>query len=363
MSLACPRSRRRPAVVTVASVPASHPYVRHLSHTTRTDDVVRLPDPIPADGQKIAGAWWPPVMLDPAWIDAHADEFDLLHLHFGFDALSTDTLAEVVDALRRHDKPLVFTVHDLHNPHQVDVTAHDRQLDVLIPAAARLITLTPGAAAQIERRWGRRAEVIPHPHIVPLTDLPSSRDRTPTTTVGLHLKSLRANMGAPAALDALSTVARRSPAVRVVVDVHHDVLDPSSRNHSPAVVETLARLVSEGAIETHVHDFYTDAELFAYLRSLDVSVLAYRFGTHSGWLEACADLGTTVVAADCGFYEQQHPCETFQVTSDGIDVDSLVEAIDAACASERVPLGPQIRSAERDDIADRHALIYRDVLR
>ena len=34
-----------------------------------------------------------------------------------------------------------------------------------------------------------------------------------------------------------------------------------------------------------------DDELWDYLQSLDVSVLPYRFGTHSGWLEACHDLG------------------------------------------------------------------------
>ena len=44
-----------------------------------------------------------------------------------------------------------------------------------------------------------------------------------------------------------------------------------------------------------------------YLASLDVSVLPYRFGTHSGWLEACRDLGTAVVAPTCGYYADQGP--------------------------------------------------------
>ena len=41
-----------------------------------------------------------------------------------------------------------------------------------------------------------------------------------------------------------------------------------------------------------MHDYFTDDELWGYLQALDVSVLPYRFGTHSGWLEACHDLGT-----------------------------------------------------------------------
>ncbi|MGN6613238.1 MAG: PaaI family thioesterase, partial [Angustibacter sp.] len=64
-------------------------------------------------------------------------------------------------------------------------------------------------------------------------------------------------------------------------------------------------LAHRGLVDLHVHDYFTDEELWAYLQGLDVSVLPYRFGTHSGWLEACHDLGTWVVAPDCGFYAEQ----------------------------------------------------------
>ena len=62
-----------------------------------------------------------------------------------------------------------------------------------------------------------------------------------------------------------------------------------------------------------MHDYFTDDELWDYLSSLDVSVLPYRFGTHSGWLEACFDLGTIVLAPDCGYYAEQRPCVTYAV--------------------------------------------------
>jgi hypothetical protein len=32
---------------------------------------------------------------------------------------------------------------------------------------------------------------------------------------------------------------------------------------------------------------------------------SYWFGTHSGWLEACFDLGTAVIAPNCGYYHQK----------------------------------------------------------
>ena len=67
-------------------------------------------------------------------------------------------LEELVAALRRRGKPLVFTVHDLRNPHHPDRAAHDRHLDVLVPAADALITLTQGAAAEIRAPVGPRGD-------------------------------------------------------------------------------------------------------------------------------------------------------------------------------------------------------------
>ncbi|MFI1607203.1 glycosyltransferase [Streptomyces griseofuscus] len=163
---AAPRTARSFAVVRVASVPAGHIYVRHCAAPIDGDAVVRLPGPRPNGAPSTSQRWWPPAMLDPAWVDAHEAEFDVCHLHFGFDAQSPAALTALIAALRRHGKPLVYTAHDLRNPHQADPGPHLAALDVLVPAADRLITLTPGAAAEITSRWNRRATALPHPHVV-----------------------------------------------------------------------------------------------------------------------------------------------------------------------------------------------------
>ena len=59
----------------------------------------------------------------------------------------------------------VLTVHDLRNPHQHDAAVLERQLAVLVPAADVVLTLTDGAAAEIATRFGRAAEVVPHPAV------------------------------------------------------------------------------------------------------------------------------------------------------------------------------------------------------
>ena len=118
------------SVPTVASVPSGHVYVRHLAPVDGRG-AVRLPDPDPNRPDRPAGAtWWPPVMLDPEW--ARTADFDVFHLHFGFDAVRPEDLDKLTRVLRGRGKPFVFTVHDLRNPHHEDRRLHDQQLDVLV---------------------------------------------------------------------------------------------------------------------------------------------------------------------------------------------------------------------------------------
>jgi hypothetical protein len=120
-------------------------------------------------------------------------------------------------------------------------------------------------------------------------------------------------------------------------------------------------------VEVRVHPYFSDDQLWEYLASLSVSVLPYRFGTHSGWLEACHDLGTAIIAPDCGFYHQQRPAEVFRFDEDAFDADSLRAAVhrthdrwQSGVAAPR-PTWEQRRS-ERHDLASAHARLYREAL-
>lgn len=130
-----PAGRTRSGLIRVASVPAGHVYVRHIADPSGGDGVVRLDDPVPPGPDVLNGQWWPPAMLSPAWVLDHHQEFDVFHVQFGFDAQDADRLGALVHALRAVRKPLVYTVHDLRNPHHLDPRAHDAHLNVLIPQA------------------------------------------------------------------------------------------------------------------------------------------------------------------------------------------------------------------------------------
>ncbi|WP_329163154.1 glycosyltransferase [Streptomyces anulatus] len=348
--------------IRVASVPANHVYVRHLS-PPEGDRVTRLADPRPCGAPSGSQQWWPPVMLDPGWVDEHADTFDVFHLHFGFDAQTPAALSELLAALRRNGKPLVYTVHDLANPHHLDEGEHRTQLDVLVPGADQLITLTPGAAQEIAARWGRVATVVPHPHVVEPEGLLRPRPRHDAFTVGLHAKSIRPNMDPLPVVRVLADVLPELPGAVLRVDCHPDVDDPESHWYAPGVLDELRGMSREGRLELSVHDYFDDDALWDYLIGLDVSVLPYRFGTHSGWLEACHDLGTTVVAPSCGFYAQQRPCLIYGHDRQGLDAASLRDAVRTAYQERPTwRADPVERGAERFRIARAHEALYEGLL-
>lgn len=350
-------------MIRVASVPASHVYVRHLADPCDGDGVVRLADPVPADGRRVPGGWWPPLMLDPVWIGRHSGEFDVFHIHFGFDAIDRAAMSDIVHELAVRRVPLVYTVHDLRNPHHRDPVPHRQVLDVLIPAADEVITLTAGAAARIESIWHRQARVLPHPHVVQRDLIERPRRVGGEFVVGVHVKSLRANMDPFPVLDTLAEVVPTLAGARLRVDVHDEIFDPGNRYwYAPESFRRLLRYADRPSVEVRVHPYFTEAELWDYLSSLSVSVLPYRFGTHSGWLEACYDLGTAVLAPSCGFYAQQQDCAVFGFDEDHFDGASLAAGVRRLYRGASARATWLDRAAQRRWVAAAHRDLYERVL-
>jgi hypothetical protein len=311
-----------------------------------------------------AGQWWPPPALDSEWVREHGDEVDVVHLHFGFDASEPTDLERWCDTLDDAGIPLVLTVHDLVNPHFVDQRDHLARLDVLVPRAASVVTLTAGAARRIAARWGRDATVLPHPHVAPLDQLdrPHARPRD-EFVVGLHLKSLRANVVVADLLRILGDAVAATPGGRLLVHLHREVRDASHPRHDRALLNQLETSAARGLLELNLHAPHTDAELWRYLRSIDLSVVPYAFGTHSGWVEACYDLGTAVLAPRTGYWTEQQHCHTFGWRpGEGPDRADVFRAVAEAYAARPVtPASRAEREAQRRAVSDAHEQIYRAV--
>ena len=337
--------------VRVLHVPADHGYVAHL-----TDDRVPGVEFVRAPGDD--GGWRPSPALEAAWVEAHAGHFEVLHVHFGFEGRTPDELGDLVAALRSRGRGLVLTVHDLENPHLPSQDGYARLLDVLVPAADAVVTLTPGAADEIARRWSRPARVVPHPHVAPPAEIGLPRPQRPRPVVGLHLKSLRANLQAAPVLRSLVEAVGRLPEAELRVDVHDEALDPAFPRHDAGLVRELRAAAASGALDLRVHPRFDDAGLLDYLRGLDVSVLGYGFGTHSGWLELCHDLGVPVVAGRVGFLHQQQALVQVDLHDPGALAEGLAQALgqvpgSAATADDRL--------AQRLEIAAAHRELYRQV--
>jgi glycosyltransferase involved in cell wall biosynthesis len=355
--------------IRVASIPSGHVYVRHLApehDLPGLSRIERLTDPDPdAPDRPAQSRWWPPAMLEASWVRENRD-VDLVHLQFGFDARTPDQLQEWIDALRETGRPLVYTVHDLRNPHHETRGLHDAQLDVLIRQTDALITLTPGAAAEIRARWGRDALVLPHPHVVDFDTMRRLRRRPDTGgafRVGVHVKSLRASMDPLPVLRALRDAVAEIPGAVLQVNGHRDVLLEDGARFDPDLTRFVREASERGEVDLRVHDFFTDDELWQYLSSLDVSVLPYRFGTHSGWLEACHDLGTAVIAPTCGYFREQGEVFEYTHDEDGLDAASLADALRRAHLAGPQPANTvSARRAQRRAVAEAHAELYESLL-
>ncbi len=330
-----------PTVLRVLHVPADHDYSRRLLG----------PGVVPVDPGPGPDPWTSPA-LDARWVRAHGGGFDVLHVHFGFENRTPAELRELVGAVREVGATLVVTVHDLVLPHLPSDAQqpYRERLAVLLEHADAVLTLTPGAAAELATDFGVAAGVVAHPPVVPDAELDA--DRPPRGGgLGLHLKSLRANLAPWPLLDA-ALRAGLDRGVPVEVLVHAEALRPGFVRADPGLAERVAGWRRAGVRVRELDERLDDAGLRNWLRGLDVSLVPSAHGTHSGWLELCADLGTTVLALPYGHLRDQQPF----VPLDPADVAGSV-ALALTRPGHRVDPGRRRRQAA--EVARRHGELYR----
>ena len=325
----------------VASVPHDHPYVAAVWPAW-------LRPALPGRSR----GWAPDPLFDLGYLRHHVHELDAVHLHFGFDHLTPGQLRDFLAELARAQVPLIYTLHDLRNPHHEDGRRHQQHLRLLLDAAAEVVTLTDAAARACHQQYGRLPLVIPHPTVLPSPGIDPVADTERIVVV--PLKALRRNVADPA--DLVEAVARGAAptGARVIVLLH-----PVAAEHPD--VGRLRRLHDQGQIELDVRPYLPEPELLALMTRAWAWVLPYRFGTHSGWVELGRDLGTAIIAPDCGYYAAQNPeLLTYRNTETaGLDTESLRSAVHTAVTRARPRPAPRAgRLAERDLVQAQHEALY-----
>ncbi|MFJ6653284.1 glycosyltransferase [Microbacterium sp. NPDC091313] len=348
----------------MAAVPASHPYSRAITDPAA---VRLLADPQPPGAEP--GRWWPPQVLTAPWLERNLADVDVVHAHFGLESLPPGALEESLAVLRRSARPLVFTVHDLENPQLTDQSPHRRALDAIIPAADALITLTAGAADAVRERWGRECTVIAHPTLVPDDEVLPAGDAAGEMRVGVHVRDLRPNIDAVGtAATLVRTVAHlRAEGARV-----RGVIRMNDRVRDEALARAVADVVAgHGDVTLERGPRQDDDQLMAWLAGLDVCLLPYAHGTHSGWAEMCHDLAVPVAGTRAGYVREQHPAD-FEPFAIG-DPSSLVSAVLVAsepgwsrpgspARRDEVARRRRARRAELSRVRDAHVAVYRQVI-
>lgn len=294
----------------------------------------------------------------------------VLHLQVRSDGTTAEDATRLLSGLG--GRPLVLTVHDLRDTTRLDRESYDDLLDVLVPAADALTTFTAGAAGEIQQRWRRAARVVPHPHVVPLADMRAAEamravhrrgHRPRSFRVGLHVGSLGADVDPLPLVPTLVEAVRELPGAVLQVDGHRDALAEGGACYDVRLAELLRSHAARGDLDLRVHDPLEGPALWAHLASLDVSVLPHRFGTHSRWLEACRDLGATVVAPTCGYFAEQAPVLTYRHDERGHDPLALAEAVrDAYAGHVPPPTSVDDRLRQRAVIAAAHRAIHADAV-
>jgi glycosyltransferase involved in cell wall biosynthesis len=297
----------------------------------------------------------------------------VLHVHFGTESYDLGHLRRVVDAARAARIPVVHTVHDLVNPQLVDQAPHLAHVGLLVAESDELLTLTEGAAAEVERTFGRRPVVVPHPHLLPLDTAAPTGTPHAEVVVGVSLRDLRPNVDGPGSVATLIAAAgllsEAGRPVSVRIDVNDRVRDAAALAEVQALV---AGAPDHLDVSLAAHPRLDDGELADALADLDVVVLPYSHGTHSGWVELSWDLGVPVAAPRVGHVADQHPAAVDTASFDAGDAAELAAAVSTLLrARDATPARPgsaarralvherrEQRRAQRDEIARAHLAAY-----
>jgi hypothetical protein len=235
------------------------------------------------------------------------DFFDILHIH-SVELTSTETIQQVLDRCQRTKKGIVFTIHDVRPMFSTDQKKYNKTLKIIAKTGARLITLTCGAQMEIVKTLNIEplsVNVIPHGFVLPPKDDRWQRQKKIESSVcsfGMY-GGFRPNREI------------LTPAINIAYGIFEKEINLTflTRAISPIEIfnnEEVNKFVELALLKNHItlrlYPFPSDDQIFDFMSEIDILIMAYRWGTHSGQLELAFDLGVIPIISNVGYYYDQY---------------------------------------------------------
>jgi hypothetical protein len=271
-------------VIRVLHVPLNTPYAQKI----------KLPGISIANGTRNV-----PELATIEWVAGNLSEFDICHVHF-FELTPAQTLSDCLIRCKENLKHIVVTLHDIIPIHGCDPEAYAEKIRILMKETDAVVTLTIGAAKEIQRHSGRPVSVVTLPLgcvVEPMHRHWGMGARCQRPVRFAAFGSLRQNRRIELLVQAFDelpadTDATLSLLVRPIGTTTDFDLERVRGYESPRVSVRIAPAI-------------TDEEVIAFVAESSVLVLPYDRVCHSGQLELAFDMGVSVVAPIAGYLREQ----------------------------------------------------------
>lgn len=242
-----------------------------------------------------------------AWIEQHDSLgfFDVLHIQ-SLELAAIPTIQCVLEKCARKRKGIVVSIHETEPMFPNEGSDFPARVRLACSFAKSAITLTACAARKIVDQFGidrRMVRVVPHGLVLP----PSHSlwhlepERNSQCTIGMF-GGFRPNRSfLTAAVNALRGMGSADLRVRLL----SRGLSPIELVASSEAWQLASLAACDHRLEFDVRPFPSDDEIAEFVHALDILVLPYLYGTHSGQLELAMDLGVPVIIPDLGCFKAQ----------------------------------------------------------
>lgn len=283
----------------VLHIPARTPYARKL-----VPDGVSIVNETQSSGVEI------PRDASFQWLASQSsyDFFDLLHIH-SVELTPLETLHMALERCKRDKKGIVLTVHDTKPVFSQDSVAHNIALKMCVEAGAQTSTLTKGAQKEIESDLGIASSnitVIPHGAVLPVDDhkwhLGRQSNDSLTCIFGMY-GGFRPNRDL---LTPSVNIAFGLPELDAKLVILTRAISPIEVRQNEEMRMLIQLANSSKRIDLRIFPFPSDNQIAEFLLGVDILIMPYRWGTHSGQLELAFDLGVVPVISDVGYYCDQY---------------------------------------------------------